>query len=247
MTLGNFSEQAESYQRSRPTYPPELLGELVSIAGVSSGDAVVDFGAGTGILTRMLVDRGFRVAAIEPNEAMRNQASIPSATWIDASFESSTLADGSQRWAIAAQAFHWADPPRALPEIRRVLAPSCCFTILWNNRARSESEIVQWTEDSIRRHVPEFEEAYRDRAWAEILESTGDFTFVKKIQVQHAITMSQERFLDLWRSHNRLNTIAGRERFEAFYADLTSYLLEHRIEQVEVSYLCDAWTARRRD
>jgi hypothetical protein len=38
--------------------------------------------------------------------------------------------------------------------------------------------MVRWTEDAIRRHVPEFDEAYRNRPWKQILESTGDFTFV---------------------------------------------------------------------
>ncbi len=39
-----------------------------------------------------------------------------------------------QQWAVAAQAFHWADPPRALPEIRRILQPNRYVTVLWNNR-----------------------------------------------------------------------------------------------------------------
>ena len=48
--------------------------------------------------------------------------------------------------------------------------------------------------------------------------------------------MSRERFLDLWKSHNRLNNIAGPERFESFHSELLNYLVEHRIDTIDVAY-----------
>ena len=83
MGLGDFSAQAESYRTARPTYPALLIDLLVADAGISPGDAVADLGAGTGILTRMLVERAFVVTAIEPNEQMRKQADVPEARWIN--------------------------------------------------------------------------------------------------------------------------------------------------------------------
>jgi SAM-dependent methyltransferase len=224
-----------------------MIDLLIEDAGVAMGDAVVEFGAGTGIFTRLLVERGFRVTAIEPNQEMRMHSDVPGAQWIDATFEVSGLDDVSQRWAVAAQAFHWADPQRSLPEIRRVLQSGCLFTILWNNRASQESEILAWTENAIRRHVPDFDEAYRDRPWQTILESTGDFIFVNQRVVTHEIRMSQERYLSLWKSHNRLNTIAGPERFEAILHDLREYLERRRLDELDVPYRCEAWSARRKE
>lgn len=246
MALGDFSKQADSYRRSRPAYPDALVDLLVQDASVVAGDAVADFGAGTGIFTRLLVEHGFRVTAVEPNAEMRSRSDVPEALWLDGTFESSGLADFSQRWAVAAQAFHWADPQRSLPEIRRVLQPGCLFTILWNNRANRESEILSWTEAAIHRHVPDYDEAYRDREWQTILEATGDFTFVSHRVVAHEIRMSKERYLDLWKSHNRLNTLAGPERFAAFLHDIRDFLERRQIEEVDVPYRCEAWSARRR-
>ena len=247
MKLGDFTQQADAYRRSRPAYPDELIDTLVAAAGLVPGDAVADFGAGTGILTRMLIDLGFTVSAIEPNESMRNQNNGPEARWLNSTFDQSLLKTGSQRWAIAAQAFHWADPLRALPEIRRILQPGCLFTVLWNNRAKAENDIVNWTEAATSRHVPEFDEAYRNRPWKKILESTGDFTFVNELTVSHTIPMSRERFLQLWKSHNRLNTIAGPIRFAAFFDELSEHLGQLSLDLINVRYDCESWSARRND
>ncbi len=247
MTLGDFSNQADAYRRSRPTYPEALVDLLIADAKVAAGEAVADFGAGTGIFTRLLVERGFQVTAIEPNAEMRKQNDVPTARWLNGTFEASGLGDASQRWAVAAQSFHWADPQRSLPEIRRVLQPECLFTVLWNQRVNRESEILSWTEDAIRRHVPDYDEAYRDRPWQAVLESTGDFSFVTHRVIAHQIRMSQERYLNLWKSHNRLNTLAGPERFESLFKDIREHLEQKGLDQVDVPYRCEAWSARRRE
>ena len=247
MTLGDFSEQAEAYKGSRPGYPEQLLDELIVEASVKAGDSVVDLGAGTGIFTDLLVNRGLDVTAVDPNEAMMQHADLPSVRWVKGTFEETSLPDQSQKWAVAAQAFHWADPHLALPEIRRILKPGSVFTAIWNNRAKECSEIVAWTEDLIHRHVPEFDEAYRYGNWASIFESTGGFTFLAHHTVSHTVTMSKERYLELWRSHNRLNNTAGPDRFASFLNDLRGYLDHRQIVQVDVPYHCEAWSARRND
>lgn len=244
MSLGNFSQQADSYRRARPSYPAELVDLLVGDAEVGPGDPVVDFGAGTGIFTRLLVERGLRVTAVEPNLEMQLQNEAPEANWIKGTFESSGLASESQRWAVAAQAFHWADPPRSLPEIGRVLQPDCLFTVLWNNRAVEESTVLTWTQEAIRRHVPDFDEAYRADHWPSILESTGDFKVVGHRVVSHAVPMSRERYLDLWKSHNRLNVTAGPKCFASLLGEIKAHLQGQGIEEVMVPYYCEAWSAR---
>ncbi len=247
MTLGDFSEQADAYGRSRPAYPDSLVDELVSEAKLCKGDAVVDFGAGTGIFTRMLTERRFDVTAIEPNADMMRQSDVSGVRWVQGTFESNSLPNESQAWAVAAQAFHWADPQAALPQVRRVLRPGSCFTVLWNNRVYQDSKVLRWTAEALRRLVPEFDEAYRDRSWKNILESTGDFAFLAHRVVRHQVNMSKERYLDLWRSHNRLNNTAGPVRFDAFLNELVEYMTSQRIEQVDVPYDCEAWSARRSD
>jgi SAM-dependent methyltransferase len=247
MTLGDFSQQAAAYQRARPGYPVSLLDLLACEASLRAGSPVVDLGAGTGIFTRMLAQYNFDVTAVEPNEDMMSLAGLPEVRWVRGTFEDNSLPDESQAWAVAAQAFHWAQPQAALPQVRRILQPGSIFTVLWNNRVYQENEVLRWTAKAIRQHVPEFDEAYRDLKWDEILASTGDFTFLSHHVVRHHVSMTKERFLDLWRSHNRLNNTAGPERFNDFFNELVEYLNHRQIVQVTVPYDCEAWSARRSD
>ena len=126
-----------------------------------------------------------------------------------------------------------------------MLRPGGALTVLWNNRLNEDEPVVAWTRDAVRRHVPDFSHAYRDEDWSGILRSTGDFESVELDEERHVVAMDRARFLDLWRSHHRLNTIAGPARFAAFLADLERHLADVGVDDVEVPYLCRAWTARR--
>jgi SAM-dependent methyltransferase len=242
--LGDFTAQAEAYARSRPGYPADLVERLLKSCGVTRGDAVAEIGAGTGLFTRCLSGRGLRVSALEPNEAMRSRAeALDGVTFGSGTFEDTGLPPGSQRWAVAAQAFHWADPRRSLPEMRRILVPRGHFTVLWNDRRNERSPVLARTQEAIRRFAPEFEEAYRGRDWGKVLVSTGDFEDIAADAAEHVVRMSRERYLGLWRSHNRLSVTAGPERLAALLGDIETYLDHAAIETVDVPYVCRSWTA----
>src|SRR5499433_4480057 len=63
---GVFDEIAAEYDRHRPVYPEELIDRACRVAGIGSGDRVLEVGCGSGQLTRSLAGRGLRVTALEP-------------------------------------------------------------------------------------------------------------------------------------------------------------------------------------
>jgi trans-aconitate methyltransferase len=238
---GDFTQQADAYARARPGYPPPIVERLCARVGVAPGDPVAEIGAGTGLFTALLAERHLRVTAIEPNAAMRDHAAaIPDVTWLDGTFEATGLDTGSQRWVVAAQAFHWADPPRALPEIRRILAPRGWLTVLWNDREVAASRVLARTRELVEALVPGFDEGYRARDWAAVLTSGGWFSEVELVEIAHEVPMTRERYLDLWRSHHLLTASAGREGVEALLAALAPELPA----SFPVPYRCRAWSAR---
>lgn len=133
-----FGSVAEAYERARPGYPEEAVSWLLGERPLT----VVDVGAGTGKLTRQLVARGHDVAAVEPLAGMRAQLrrAVPAARALAGSAEAIPLPSQYADAAVAAQAFHWFDHERALPEIARVLRSRGVLALIWNMRDDS----VDW-------------------------------------------------------------------------------------------------------
>ena len=126
----SFDLAAEEYEATRPSYPDEVLDLLP----VETDSTVLDLGAGTGKLTRVLARRYERVIAVEPLDGMRGilERVVPGVEALPGSAEEIPLGDGSVDAVFAAQAFHWFDHERALPEIGRVLRPGGVLAVLWN-------------------------------------------------------------------------------------------------------------------
>jgi SAM-dependent methyltransferase len=110
-----FDQAADSYQRSRPDYPAELLDDLVTAARLSRGDRLLEVGCATGKATIPLARRGFQITCIELGAglaaaARRNLAGL-GAEVIEGRFEDWRQRPGEQfDLVFAATAWHWVDP-----------------------------------------------------------------------------------------------------------------------------------------
>jgi SAM-dependent methyltransferase len=128
----SFGSAAAAYERGRPSYPPEAIDWLLP-AGASK---VLDLGAGTGKLTTRLVERGLDVVAVDPIPDMLEvlSASLPNTLALEGTAEEIPLEDNSVDAVLVAQAWHWVDPERAIPEVARVLRPGGRLGLVWNTR-----------------------------------------------------------------------------------------------------------------
>lgn len=115
----SFGRVVETYDRVRPQYPREALDRAQEALELDSSAVVLDLAAGTGRLTKPLVDRFDRVVAVEPDDAMR--ALIADGEVLAGTAEAIPLQDSSVDAVFVAEAFHWFDAGRAVPEIERVL------------------------------------------------------------------------------------------------------------------------------
>lgn len=143
---GRFSDRVRDYVRFRPSYPPEAIDELLGGLGDPAALRAADVGAGTGIFSRLLADRGVQVIAIEPNAAMRGAAGPhPRVDYREGTAERTGLPDAGVDLVVAAQAFHWFRPREALAEFRRILRPAGRLGLLWNLRDESDAFTAGYT------------------------------------------------------------------------------------------------------
>ena len=133
-----FTSRADAYAASRPWYPTAAIDAI--LAGFDPATLVVaDLGAGTGISSRAIAGRGPRVLAIEPNAAMRGTAQPdPRIVWIDATAETTTLAEHSVDLAVAFQAWHWFDQAAVTAEVRRIARPGGRLAVAYNERSERD-------------------------------------------------------------------------------------------------------------
>lgn len=130
-----FDTLASAYARSRPTYPAEIFDALRELSGRAlSGARVADVGAGTGISSRQLHERGAEVTAIELSEPMLREliAKSPGVGAVLGSANALPLREASVDFVTFAQAWHWVNPDLAVPEVLRVLKPGGALACFWN-------------------------------------------------------------------------------------------------------------------
>ena len=127
-----FASVADVYERGRPEYAPAVVGALAAELGLTAGDPVLDLAAGTGKLTRALVAFGLDVVAVEPQRSLREKLAerVGADRVREGVAEAIPLEDASVAAVTVADAFHWFDAGRALPEIRRVLRPAGALAVI---------------------------------------------------------------------------------------------------------------------
>jgi SAM-dependent methyltransferase len=136
-----FTSRVENYRRYRPGYPADVVGLIRQTARLSPGNRIADVGSGTGIFTQRLLEAGYEVFAVEPNQGMREAAEHDLAAWtgfhsVAASAEQTGLPDHHVHAITSAQAFHWFDRAAVRLEFGRILVPGQWIFLIWNERKR---------------------------------------------------------------------------------------------------------------
>ncbi len=158
-----FSNRVNDYVKYRPSYPEEALRFIQQEASLTPDSQVADVGAGTGIFSKLLVDRGLHVTAVEPNAAMREAAErwlgqVPNYRSVAGTAEETGLAGHTVDAITCAQAFHWFDQSRAQLEFRRMLKPGGKAFLIWNNRKTSGTPFLEQYEQLLRQYGTDYEQ-----------------------------------------------------------------------------------------
>lgn len=132
----SFGAAADHYEAARPDYPFEAVAWMLERLP-HGARRIVDVGAGTGKLTRVLADApDAEVVAIDPDAAMlaKLRETVPGVPTFAGTAESLPLPDASVDAVVLGQAWHWVDVTAASVEIGRVVRPGGTLGLIWNTR-----------------------------------------------------------------------------------------------------------------
>ena len=167
---------------------------MYETVGLSPDSEVADIGAGTGIFSKLLLERGSRISAVEPNQAMREEAEkelgrAPNFRTISGAAEATGLPEQSVDFIVCAQSFHWFDRLAAQEEFRRILKRGGKAVLLWNSRLTSGTPFLEGYDELLRTYGVDYEKVGHKNIGFETLQS-----FFKEGALQRAVFMNQQLF-----------------------------------------------------
>ncbi|MBK7324228.1 MAG: class I SAM-dependent methyltransferase [Candidatus Microthrix sp.] len=199
-----FGRQAGSYAKVRPAYPAAVMEALTSLLPPTPDVHVCDLAAGTGILTRQLLDSGYRVTAVEPvggmREELERQLAKAGVDILDGTAEHLPLDDRSVDAVTVGQAFHWFDPQPALTDIARVLKPGGVLLMVWNARDENVDWMRQWGDLVADLGGGRPYQDHRELLWEDVVAESGLFTPLEHLEVPQGQTGTPELVIERTRS-----------------------------------------------
>jgi SAM-dependent methyltransferase len=131
--------------------------------GLRPEHVIAEVASGTGIFTRLLLENGNRVFAIEPNAAIRAasselQGAFSNLVSVIGTAEETTLPAASMDFIMAAQAAHWFHPQQARAEFERVLKPNGWCVLIWNERRTEGNPFLAAYEQLLHTYCAEYKE-----------------------------------------------------------------------------------------
>jgi SAM-dependent methyltransferase len=210
--VAGFGRGADAYERGRPGYPADAIAWLAERLSLGPGRTVLDLGAGTGKLSRLLVETGARVVAVEPIEEMRRL--LETVTGVEAlagAAEAIPLPDASVDGCTIAQAFHWFEPVVALAEIHRVLRPGSVLGLLWNRLDEADPLTVAFAAvlARYRAHAPV------GHAWSEGYDHADLFTPIELRTFTNVQELDAETIADRLASESSIAVLPAEQRRQA--------------------------------
>lgn len=152
-----FSNRAENYVKYRPAYPVGIIPFLEQTLSLQKDARIADIGSGTGLFAEPLLEKGYQVTCIEPNEEMRKAGEARLSRYpyfISRRQRAEATGLGSQSIDLitVAQAFHWLNPVASRREFVRILRPGGNAVLAWN---------IQKTNNQFLNGYAEIKEQYR--------------------------------------------------------------------------------------
>jgi SAM-dependent methyltransferase len=245
-----FGTGADDYDRYRPGWPETAVDGALERFGLGRDAVILDLAAGTGKLTKLLVERAERVIAVEPLDDMRRllEHAVPDAEAVTGTADEIPVEDGAVDAVFVAEAFHWFDTREAVAEMARVIRPGGGLALMWNVHSFDN---VPWTAavgPVIAEFVPRAalsNDRNSPERWGEVFDGPA-FGPLSKFEAPNEQRTDVDGFIGhvmTW-SHTRAMDQDGRDALAAAIREAFARQ-EPPITEIVIRYRTEVYCARR--
>jgi SAM-dependent methyltransferase len=255
-----FGEVAALYDRARPSYPAELVDDVLEFSGAAAGGRALEVGAGTGKATALFAERGLEIVALEPSPEMaaiarRNCSPYQDVTIEPGEFERRPPDGAGFKLLFSAQAWHWIPRELRYAKAREMLEPDGTLAVFWNRPAWDTSPLAHELASIYQRVVPDLgagvgpgpmDPAGISRDWwtdwtREFSEAPG-FGSPESRSYRWHEPYTTDSYLELLQTHSDHIVLAEPGRARLF--DAIAALIDAHGGTLELPYATDLWMAR---
>ncbi len=227
---GSFDRVAESYHKARPSYPDQLVKDILGLAEMPESGRIIEIGCGTGQATALFARYPYQIISLEPGDrlaaiAEHNLKAFHNVEIVKSKFEDWCGEENAFDLMISAQAFHWLERDVAFAKAARLLKGSGALGLFWNRPDETGAPYREAFDDAYARYAPEMARPQADEAlegWInrqkKEIESSGLFGPVLVRLYPWSLSYDKDEYLELlgtYSDHQRLSEQKQRALYRA--------------------------------
>jgi SAM-dependent methyltransferase len=228
-----FNEAANIYD-VRPSYPKEIIEEIILLSGITEKSRILEVGVGTGQITLPFAKRGYEMVGLELGPALAEQArknlqNYPNVNIVTTAFEEWQSSEKFDL-LLSAQAFHWIDTEVGIRKAAEVLDESGSIALVWNFDVSQDTDLYKAVIPLYEKYVPDDpsrptpEKGFE--SFKKALSESIDFQGLVERSVTREIMYSKENFLKLRNTFSNHLALSPETRAE-FNQELSKLIDSH--------------------
>lgn len=160
-----FNYVAEQYEKYRPTYPEELIQDIILYSGLTKVDRILEVGCGTGQATSGFVSKGYKnITCIELGENLANFTrekfrNIEGINVINTSFEDWDEITNHFKLAISGTAFHFIEPSFGYKKVHKCLQQGGSMGFFWTVHVPQYDNLFTEIRRSYQKYAPHLDDS----------------------------------------------------------------------------------------
>jgi len=156
-----FNQAALDYEAVRPTYPDELIEDILKVSAIPENGKILEIGCGTGQASLPFARRGYPMTCLDIGPELLSLAVKKCQAYAQVRFLCTAFEDwqpGEDKFdlLLSATAFHWIPPQIGYPKAASLLKNTGYIALFWNYHPRPYTGFFVEVQDIYRQVVPEW-------------------------------------------------------------------------------------------